>query len=222
VHKIKLSKAFHDTCVKIGECKSREEEEFIVRDWMASVKASLAKTTLRHSQRYENVVSLIHLTMLGYNTSFGHVQAVNITQDCQMQTKALGYLACAALLDSKSDLLILTINSTQRDLSSGQATPMALALTAICHLVSPDLIPAIIGYVGEALTNAVPLVRKKAVMCIHSFVQKDPTSVTAFFPELVRLLADPTYRSLTPSSTRSPSCSGTTSTSPRSASASPS
>lgn len=73
--------------------------------------------------------------------------------------KTLDYLVCAALLDSKSDLLILTINSTQRDLSSGQTAPMAVALTAICHLVSPDLIPAIIGHVGEALTNPVPLIR---------------------------------------------------------------
>jgi AP-4 complex subunit epsilon-1 len=191
VQKIKLSKKFHEICVKIGECKSREEEEQIVSDWMANVKQTLGKQKLRLNQLYENVVSLIHLTLLGYNTSFGHIHAVNLTQDSQMQTKALGYLACAALLDSKSDLLILIINSTQRDLSSGQSTSMSLALTAICHLVTTDLIPAIIGYVGQALTHTIPVIRQKAVMCIHSFITKDPSAVIEFFPELVRLLSDP-------------------------------
>jgi AP-4 complex subunit epsilon-1 len=84
VHKIKLSKSFRVIYRKIGEYKSRKEEEFIVQDWIASVKTNLRKTTLRHSQLYYNVVSLVHLTMFGYETSFGHVHAVNITQNYQI------------------------------------------------------------------------------------------------------------------------------------------
>lgn len=191
VQKIKLSKKFHQSCVKIGECKSREEEEQIVSSWMADVKKQLGKKSLKTSQLYENVVSLIHLTLLGYNTSFGHVHAINLTQDSQMMTKALGYLSCSALLDSKSSLIIMLINSTQRDLSSQQPTAMALALTTIAHLITPDLIPPVIGYIGQCLTHTIPMIREKAVMCVHSFIQKDPSCVVEFFPELVRLLTDP-------------------------------
>ena len=189
--KIKLSKKFRDACVRIGECKSREEEEQIVTTWMARVKKELGQKKLKISQLYEDVVSLIHLSLLGYNTSFGHIHAVNLTQDTQLMTKALGYLACAALLDSQSSLLILIINSTQRDLSSQQPTAMALALTAICHLVTAELIQPVIGYIGPCLVHPIPIVRLKAVMCVHSFVKKDPSCVAEFFPELVRLLQDP-------------------------------
>ena len=189
--KIKLSKKFHDICVRIGECKSREEEEQIVTGWMKRVKEELGKKKIKISQLYEDVVSLIHLSLLGYNTSFGHIHAVNLTQDNQLMTKALGYLACSALLDSQSSLLILIINSTQRDLSSQQPTAMALALTAICHLVTADLIQPVIGYIGQCLTHPIPIVREKAVMCIHSFVRKDPSCIADFFPELIRLLQDP-------------------------------
>lgn len=191
VQKIKLSKKFHDICVKIGDCKSREEEEQIVSEWMDSVKQNLNKTNLKISAVYENVISLVHLTLLGYDTSFGQINAVNLTQDSQMMTKALGYLACSAILDSKSSLLILIINSTQRDLSSQHPTSMALALTAVCHLVTPDLIPPIIGYVTQCLQHPIPQIRQKAIMCVHSFIKKDPSCVIEFFPELVRLLSDP-------------------------------
>ena len=191
VQKIHLSQKFHDVCVKIGECKSREEEEQIVSKWMTDVKTNLGKSTKKLSVLYENVVSLLHLSLLGYDTSFGHIHAVNLTQDNQMMTKALGYLACSALLDSKSSILIMIINSTQRDLSSENPTSMALTLTAICNLVTADLIPPIIGYVGQALNHPLPLIRQKAIMCIHSFIKKDPSCIVEFFPELVRLLSDP-------------------------------
>lgn len=191
VQKIKLSKDFHDTCVRIGECKSREEEEQIVSKWMTDVKKVLSKSKIGLSDLYENVISLIHLTLLGYNTSFGQIHAVNLTQDSQMMTKCLGYLACSALFDSKSDLIVLIVNSTQRDLSSQHPTSMALALTAIAHLVTPELIQPVIGFIGNCLNHAVPMIRQKAVMCIHSFISKDPSCVVEFFPDLCRLLSDP-------------------------------
>ncbi|EAY13862.1 Adaptin N terminal region family protein [Trichomonas vaginalis G3] len=191
VQKIKLSKHFHDTCIAIGECKSREAEEKIVSQWMQEVKKNLDKKKINISDLYENVISLVHLTLLGYNTNFGQIHAVNLTQDVQMMTKALGYLACSALFDSKSDLIVLIVNSTQRDLSSNHPTSMALALTAIAQLVTPELIQPVIGFVGQCLNHSVPIIRQKAIMCVHSFIEKDASTVVDLFPELCRLLSDP-------------------------------
>jgi AP-4 complex subunit epsilon-1 len=44
--------------------------------------------------------------------------------------------------------------------------------------------------VGQELTHTILVIRQKAVMCVHSFITKDPSVVTEFFPELVRLLSD--------------------------------
>ena len=191
VQKIKLSKHFHDTCVRIGECKSREDEEAIVAKWMQEVKTVLSKPKNSLSDLYENVISLVHFALLGYDTSFGQIHAVNLTQDSQMMTKALGYLACSAMFDSKNDLIVLIVNSTQRDLGSQHPTSMALALTAIAHLVTPELIQPVIGFIGQCLIHPVAMIRQKAIMCIHSFIDKDPSCVVEFFPELCRLLNDP-------------------------------
>jgi hypothetical protein len=35
-----------------------------------------------------------------------------------------------------------------------------------------------------------PFSRLKAIMCLHSFIEKDASSIAEFFPELVRLLID--------------------------------
>lgn len=56
--------------------------------------------------------------------------------------------------------------------------------------MTADLIPPILGYINQCLNHAVPLVRQKAVMVVHSFVRKDPSCVVELFPDLCRLLLD--------------------------------
>ena len=48
------------------------------------------------------------------------------------------------------------------------------ALTAICKLISPDLINAVLPLTVELLTHQRELVRKKAVMALHRYLQLDP------------------------------------------------
>jgi AP-4 complex subunit epsilon-1 len=95
-----------------------------------------------------------------------------------------------ALVDSNSEFLILIINSTQRDLSSIETIKIALAFTAIAHLMAPELIPPVVGYVTQCLNHAVDLVRLKAIMTLHLFVMKDPACVIEFLPDLRPLLQD--------------------------------
>jgi AP-4 complex subunit epsilon-1 len=95
----KISKNYH----KIGTMTFREEEQNLVSDWLSSVKTTLSKKSIELIELYENVIALIHLTLLGYNTSFGFIHPINLTQDSQIMTKALEYLACCVIFDSKSD-----------------------------------------------------------------------------------------------------------------------
>ncbi len=48
------------------------------------------------------------------------------------------------------------------------------ALTAICKLISPDLINAVLPRTLELLTHPKELVRKKAVMALDRYLQLDP------------------------------------------------
>ena len=51
---------------------------------------------------------------------------------------------------------------------------MCTALTAICKLISLDLINAVLPGVTTLLSHPKELVRKKAVMALHRFQQLDP------------------------------------------------
>lgn len=56
----------------------------------------------------------------------------------------------------------------------GVVFAVCAALTAICKLISPDLINAVLPRTVELLTHHRELVRKKAVMAIHRYLQLDP------------------------------------------------
>ena len=131
------------------------------------------------------------------------------------------YLASTLFLDSSSDLVILVVNTIQRDLKSDNfiigevrtsccytgairvtaggrgckrlcsttwqcaclvesssrdllAAAVCSALTAVCKLLSVDLVNAVLAAVVELLKHPKELVRKKAVMALHRFEQLDP------------------------------------------------
>lgn len=109
----------------------------------------------------------------------------------------VAYLASSLFLDYKDDTIILVVNTLSTDLKSdnyligmctehikscsvsGQpltsfAAAVCAALTAICKLISPDLINAVMPRTLELLTHPKELVRKKAVMALHRYLQLDP------------------------------------------------
>lgn len=120
---------------------------------------------------------------------------------CMLQ---VAYLASSLFLDYKDDTIILVVNTLSTDLRSDNyligelhsthclrhrcrlvnspAQPklnwhlaaVCAALTAICKLISPDLINAVLPRTVELLTHQRELVRKKAVMALHRYLQLDP------------------------------------------------
>ena len=51
---------------------------------------------------------------------------------------------------------------------------MCAALTAVCKLIGPDLINAVLPAVVGLVSHPKELVRKKAVLALHRFQQLDP------------------------------------------------
>jgi AP-4 complex subunit epsilon-1 len=84
------------------------------------------------------------------------------------------YLAASLVLDHTSDLIILVVNTLARDLDSDNVLVAATALTAAARLAGPDTVPALLPAVVRALKHPKELVRKKAVLALHRFVQLDP------------------------------------------------
>jgi AP-4 complex subunit epsilon-1 len=67
---------------------------------------------------------------------------------------------------------------------------VSAALTAICKLVSGDTIGTVLPQVVDLLGHPTDLVRKKAVMALHRFYQRAPSSVSHLLPRFRQMLCD--------------------------------
>ena len=56
--------------------------------------------------------------MLGHNADFGHIHAVNMSQQTNLVAKRVGYLASTVCLHSGHELTTLLVNTMRRDLKS--------------------------------------------------------------------------------------------------------
>ena len=138
----------------------------------------------------EIMLRLMYLDMLGHDVSFGHIHAVKACVEPEVAIKRAGYLATTSFLNETHDLMILIVNTVQRDLKSDDYLVVCSALTAIMQLVNEETVPAVLPQVTELLTHPVAHVRKKAVMALMRFHQKSPQSVSHMHGKFREMICD--------------------------------
>eukprot|EP00708_Paratrimastix_pyriformis_P002088 GAFH01000827.1.p1 GENE.GAFH01000827.1~~GAFH01000827.1.p1 ORF type:complete len:835 (-),score=291.05 GAFH01000827.1:219-2537(-) len=122
----------------------------------------------------ELLIRMIYCEMLGYDASFGHILAVNMTQQNTIPDKRVGYLACTVLLHENHELMIMITNSFRRDLRDKNYLVVAAALNTVSRLINNETIPVIMPLVVELLKHPTDLIRKKAIMVLHRIWLKSP------------------------------------------------
>ena len=79
----------------------------------------------------EYLVRLMYCEMLGHEVSFGYIHAVKFTQHSSLFEKRVGYLAVGTLLHEDHELILLLVNTIQRDLKSTNVVEICMALNAV-------------------------------------------------------------------------------------------
>ena len=116
---------------------------------------------LLQRQMKEYLVRLMYCEMLGHEAEFGYIHAVKLAQHASILEKRIGYLAVSVLLHEDHELMVLLINTLQRDLRSTNVVEICTALTTISRVMNAEMIPAILPLVEEKCTHAREIVRKK-------------------------------------------------------------
>eukprot|EP00891_Asterochloris_glomerata_P002814 jgi/Astpho2/2814/fgenesh1_pm.00050_%23_25_t len=212
-----FSREFDALVRAIGECKSKAEEDSIISKEVEILKPRLKDPKMDKRWLKELLIRLIYVEMLGHDASWAHVKALQACSETGLITKKVAYLASSLFLDYKSDTIILVVNTLSTDLKSDNYLVVCTALTAICKLISPDLINAVLPRTIELLTHPRELVRKKAVMALHrlalicwteldrhfkqALCDKDPSVMSAALCALHEVIARDarTYKNLIPS-----------------------
>ncbi|KAJ0098323.1 hypothetical protein Patl1_22014 [Pistacia atlantica] len=161
------SKEFLDLVKSIGEARSKAEEDRIVLNEIETLKRRISEPDVPKRKMKEFIIRLVYIEMLGHDASFGYIHAVKMTHDDNLVLKRTGYLAVTLFLNEDHDLIILIVNTIQKDLKSDN------------YLVVVDLL----GHSKEA-------VRKKAIMALHRFYQKSASSVQHLVSNFRKKLCD--------------------------------
>ncbi|KAF8391905.1 hypothetical protein HHK36_022245 [Tetracentron sinense] len=184
------SKEFLDLVKSIGEARSKAEEDRIVLHEIENLKRRITEPDIPKRKMKEFIIRLVYVEMLGHDASFGYIHAVKMTHDDSLLLKRTGYLAVTLFLNEDHDLIILIVNTIQKDLKSDNFLLVCAALTAVCKLINEETIPAVLPQVLELLGHPKEAVRKKAIMALHRFYQRSPSSVSHLISNFRKKLCD--------------------------------
>ncbi|XP_013419335.1 AP-4 complex subunit epsilon-1, partial [Lingula anatina] len=175
---------------KVCSLTSKYEEEQVVKRELTLVKQRLAQPNITQAQQADCLVRLLFAHVLGYDVSFGYISAVKLAQQGTLAYKRMGYLACTLFLHENHELVLLLINTIQKDINSSNIMDVCMALTATCSLVNTEMIPAILPFVQEKLKHQKEIIRKKAVLCLFKFHRMAPNSVQHIHHSFKEALCD--------------------------------
>ncbi len=74
-----LSKDILELIKAIGETRSKQEEDKMVSQEAVHLRQNIDKTGLSLKKQKENLIRAIYIEMLGHDSSFAHIHAVNLT-----------------------------------------------------------------------------------------------------------------------------------------------
>ncbi|PPS15486.1 hypothetical protein GOBAR_AA05086 [Gossypium barbadense] len=184
------SKEFLDLVKSIGEARSKAEEDRIVLSEIETLKRRISEPDTPKRKMKEYIIRLVYVEMLGHDASFGYIHAVKMTHDDTLLVKRTGYLAVTLFLNEDHDLIILIVNTIQKDLKSDNYLVVCVALNAVCKLINEETIPAVLPQIVELLAHPKEAVRKKAIMALYRFYQKSPSSVSHLVSNFRKRLCD--------------------------------
>mmetsp|Transcript_87521 Transcript_87521/g.137026 ORF Transcript_87521/g.137026 Transcript_87521/m.137026 type:complete len:970 (+) Transcript_87521:186-3095(+) len=186
-----LSKEFFELVKSIGESRSKQEEDKIIVNEIATLKHNLQQPQITPKKMKEYMIRAVYVEMLGHDASFAYIHAVKLTHEKTLLAKRVGYLTCNLFLHKDHELMLLLINTMQRDLNSPNHLEVCAALTSVCRLVNVEMIPAISPLVFKLLSHSQDVVRKKAIVAVHRFYKLVPDTVLDQKDMIRKVLCDP-------------------------------
>ncbi|KHN11786.1 AP-4 complex subunit epsilon [Glycine soja] len=166
------SKEFLELIKSIGESRSKAEEDCIVLREIETLKRRINDAdTPKRKIKDECIVD-------------------KMTHHDSLLLKRTSYLTLTLFLSDDHDLIILIVNTIQKDLASDNYLVVCAALNAVCRLINEETIPAVLPRVVELLHHSKDAVRKKAVMALHRFYLKSPSSVSHLLSNFRKRLFD--------------------------------
>eukprot|EP00035_Acanthoeca_spectabilis_P034808 m.31001 g.31001 ORF g.31001 m.31001 type:complete len:1232 (-) comp6877_c0_seq1:65-3760(-) len=171
------SRGFIQLVKAIGEAGSNHEEDRVIRKEAALLQNKMKDVHINPRQMKEYLVRMMYCEMLGHEADFGYIHAVKLAQHASILEKRIGYLAVSVLLHEDHELMLLLVNTMQRDLKSTNVVEICTALTSMARVMNAEMIPAVLPLVEKLAAHNREIVRKKAILALHRFYTRSPGSI---------------------------------------------
>ncbi|BAM42425.1 uncharacterized protein TOT_040000792 [Theileria orientalis strain Shintoku] len=175
-----VSREFHRFTQSISDSKSKQEEERLISREISLLKLNFQNKNVSKNQLKDYLLRCLYIEMLGFNTKFAYIHAINMAQDKHLVYKSTGYLCCMTMLESKSDLLLLLINTIQKDLQSPNFMDRLTVLNSLCYLINEEMLPIVLPLVNDCLVHENALIRKKTIVLMTRMYELFPEYLTEY------------------------------------------
>ena len=164
-------KEFFELVKAIGESKSKQEEDRIITEEVAFLKKKIVEPGIAKKKMKELVTRAMYVEMLGLDASFAYIRAVELCASTNIHQKRAGFLAASLFLSREHEFRFMLVNQIQRDMNSSNQLEQCAALSAVCKIVTVDMIPAVIGDVIKLMKHEMDSVRKRSINALHRLYQ---------------------------------------------------
>ncbi|KAK6589619.1 hypothetical protein RS030_1181 [Cryptosporidium xiaoi] len=171
------SRQLFDLVKSIGECRSKHEEDNIIINELTMLQLKMQEHSISPCKLREYMIRAIYIEMLGHDASFAYIHAIKMTNEKNALVKRIGYLACCIFFNRNNELLVLLINTLQRDLSSRNQLDILSALSSLPYLLNTEILSSIEELLIKLLSHRTPIIRRKAYLLFLKVMELKPTII---------------------------------------------
>lgn len=178
----------------LRNARARDLETKRINQELANIRLKFKDANLSGYQKKKYICKLVYIYILGYDVNFGHLESISLISSNTFSEKQIGYLAVSVLLNEKSEMLHLVINSIQKDLNDLNDYFTCLALNCVATVGGTTMCDALANDVFKLLISPTSqdFVRKKAALTVLRLYRKDPKIIPPSKADRIVALLDDT------------------------------
>ena len=171
--KTNRSQPFLDFVQRVGDTKSKLEEEKVIRDELLFLKNALKTIDPSSKEMHETLLRAFYCELLGYTGDFAHIHAIKHIPSVYCEEKKTGYMLSLRFLAPGHEFLYLMISNLQKDLKSSNFLELGAALDTVANITESEIASVFIDDVKKLCAHENAFVRKKAFVAAFAYAQKE-------------------------------------------------
>lgn len=182
----------------VRKCQSPSEEKALINTERTRIIAEMQKDGSAYNLSV-NMFKLIYISMLGYSTSAGELQILQLLAYKNYSGNRTAYLALCSMAEDTDEVLTLVENHVRADLCGTDFQHTVAALTAVANVGNKDMCHDLFVPVSHLMPCGHPPLATKLYLCALHMVRRVPEFAPFFLAKLQGIFQSSHSFSLLPS-----------------------